>query len=294
MARVLTVQTVRYLNGVDELRLSLNSIGAAVVNARRHGLIGDVTVAHGDASDVALDIGAREEFAALGRDNGFAYEYVFFDENTGSAHGQNLLAEQFPAAWQFVTNPDVVFGGDMLTHLWRRTGDETIGILEARQLPLALPKAYDVDTGITSWASGTCSLVRGDVWREIGGYDDDSFFLYCDDVDMSWRVRMAGYTVVHVPQARVFHDKRLALPGEPALTPHEFHYSAIGAFMMACKWGTAHDVEAVRRNVSGPQYVDVRRAIAERTAQHRLPTPVPGAATVAEFTPDGSFGRKRF
>ena len=47
------------------------------------------------------------------------------------------------------------------------------------------------------------------LFERLEGFDADTFFLYCDDVDFSWRVRLAGYKVVHRSSAVVFHDKRV-------------------------------------------------------------------------------------
>jgi len=33
---------------------------------------------------------------------------------------------------------------------------------------------------------------REELFLELQGFDADTFFLYCDDVDLSWRVRLAA------------------------------------------------------------------------------------------------------
>lgn len=293
MGRALTVQTVRYGNDRAALVRSVTSVGYAIERARAGGLNGDVTVAHGDASATPLDELAQAELRALGTKFDFTYEYRYFDENTGSAKGQNRLAALFPAEWQFVTNPDVIIGGTALRRLWARTTDPTVGILEARQLPLQSRRAYDAETGETSWADGSCSLVRGELWRALGGYDE-TFFLYGDDVDMSWRARLAGYRVLRVAAARVFHDKRLRIGGRWEVPPHEIHYSAVAAFLIAAKWGTPADVERTRVLALGSEFESARAAIADLERWGRVPARVPDAERVAEIAEDGTFGRYRW
>ena len=56
-------------------------------------------------------------------------------------------------------------------------------------------------------------MIRAELLQQIGGFDGDSFFMYGDDVDFSWRARLAGYQVIHQPSARVFHDKRIQVDG---------------------------------------------------------------------------------
>ena len=109
----------------------------------------------------------------------------------------------------FVMNPDVYLCPDVLCELLVPFSSPEVGIVEARQLPLEHPKHFDSADGSTSWASGACMMVRSEVLDVVHGFDADSFFLYCDDVDFSWRTRLAGYRVVFRPPARVYHDKRL-------------------------------------------------------------------------------------
>jgi GT2 family glycosyltransferase len=292
MTRTLTIQTVRFGTDLVDLRRSVTSIGHALGVARENGLHGDVVVAHGDASPESLDEGARNELSALGEKFGFTYYYEYFNENTGTARGQNRLARALPATWQFVTNPDVVFGGTCLAQMWRRTSEARVGLIEARQLPLEKMRDYDPITGVTSWADGSCTLVRGDLWRTLDGYDE-TFFLYGDDVDMSWRARLAGFDVVHVSAARVFHDKRVGTSRHDVMAAHEVHYSALASYLMARKWGTAHDVARVRENIVGAEYAEVRRVVAEMDELGTYPQPVAGAERVAEFSDVGTFGRFR-
>ncbi len=254
--------------------------------------LGEVVIAHGDASEFPRPPAVLGDLREIATRAGVRYDYRHFHENTGSARGQNRLAELFPAGWHFVTNPDVVFGGTCLRQLFAWVDRAAIGILEARQLPLEVPKTYDARTGLTSWASGACSLVRGELWRRIEGYDEASFFLYGDDVDFSWRVRLEGFDVVHVPTARVFHDKRLGQDRLPSEL--ERYYSAIGLFMMARKWGT-HEIRLrVERLLAGDEFADVREEIDRRTAEDRLPAALERAERVAQFTADGHYGGWRW
>jgi GT2 family glycosyltransferase len=54
------------------------------------------------------------------------------------------------------------------------------------------------------WASGACLLARREVLENIGGFDE-GFFLYFEDIDLCYRLREAGYKIVFLPEARVFH-----------------------------------------------------------------------------------------
>jgi GT2 family glycosyltransferase len=56
------------------------------------------------------------------------------------------------------------------------------------------------------FATGCCMLVRQDVFKAIGLFDED-YFIYSEDADFSFRARNAGYRIVHVPSARAWHQQ---------------------------------------------------------------------------------------
>ena len=60
--------------------------------------------------------------------------------------------------------------------------------------------------------------------------------LFCDDVDFSWRARLAGFRVVHQPAAQFFHDKRLTLDAQMQVGDAEHFYAAEAAMMLAWKY----------------------------------------------------------
>jgi N-acetylglucosaminyl-diphospho-decaprenol L-rhamnosyltransferase len=59
------------------------------------------------------------------------------------------------------------------------------------------------------FASGAALIVRRDAWDAAGGFDPD-YFMYGEDVDLSVRLRLAGWVVGVVPAARVEHDYEFA------------------------------------------------------------------------------------
>jgi GT2 family glycosyltransferase len=54
------------------------------------------------------------------------------------------------------------------------------------------------------WLSGCSLLVRGDLLRRLGGFDEQ-FVYYFEDVDLCRRVRQAGYPVLFTPEATITH-----------------------------------------------------------------------------------------
>ena len=62
----------------------------------------------------------------------------------------------------------------------------------------------DEDVKDAGFASGCSLLVRRSAYLEVGGFDPD-YFMYHEDVDLCWRLHLAGYAVKYVPGAVVRH-----------------------------------------------------------------------------------------
>jgi N-acetylglucosaminyl-diphospho-decaprenol L-rhamnosyltransferase len=56
-----------------------------------------------------------------------------------------------------------------------------------------------------SFASGAALAVRREAWDEVGGFDE-RYFMYGEDLDLSLRLRLAGWGVGVAPGALVEHD----------------------------------------------------------------------------------------
>ncbi len=57
------------------------------------------------------------------------------------------------------------------------------------------------------YGSAAALLVRADVWREIGGFDERFLPMYYEDADLCFAARARGYRVMYEPQARVLHKE---------------------------------------------------------------------------------------
>ena len=51
---------------------------------------------------------------------------------------------------------------------------------------------------------GAAAALKTAAVSAVGGFDDD-YFLYYEDTDLSWRLRLAGYRILYVPSAVVRH-----------------------------------------------------------------------------------------
>jgi N-acetylglucosaminyl-diphospho-decaprenol L-rhamnosyltransferase len=55
------------------------------------------------------------------------------------------------------------------------------------------------------WVSGACMLVRRSAFEAIGRFDE-SFWLYAEELDLSTRLRDAGWRVLATPELEVVHE----------------------------------------------------------------------------------------
>lgn len=168
-------------------------------------------------------------------------EYVdSTDGNLGFGRAHNLLAGRADASTDFLLllNPDAIPFHDCLRRLVERArATPEAALFEACQFPNEHPKAYDQGTGVTGWCSAACLLVRNRVFRELGGFDD-RIFLYCEDVDLSWRCWLAGHSCVLEPSARCVHVTQRADHGKD-LSNEIYHGYVGGLFLRQRYFGEA-------------------------------------------------------
>ncbi|MBI4879424.1 MAG: glycosyltransferase family 2 protein [Planctomycetes bacterium] len=152
-------------------------------------------------------------------------------ENLGFAGGNNMAFERSTADYVALLNQDAVARRDWLTELVRvAERDASIAMVGSKMMMLRCPTIFN-STGISMnrigfpvdrqigekdedpsplpeeifGACGGALLVRGAVLRELGGFDE-AFFMYFEDMHLSWRIWLSGRKIVYAPLAVVHHD----------------------------------------------------------------------------------------
>ena len=63
------------------------------------------------------------------------------------------------------------------------------------------------ETAAVDVLSGCCMLVRRSAMDAAGGAFDEDYFMYCEDVDLSYRIEKAGFKNIYYPEAELIHYK---------------------------------------------------------------------------------------
>ena len=70
---------------------------------------------------------------------------------------------------------------------------------------LGTPIPDDGDAALADFPCGGAMAMRREVWDRFEGFRPD-YFLYQEDSDLGWRLRLAGLRTVRVPESRVVHE----------------------------------------------------------------------------------------
>jgi GT2 family glycosyltransferase len=155
--------------------------------------------------------------------------------NISFARGNNVLAREARAPLLLLLNPDMVACPDAIDRLidaastypsasaWGGVTPDrdgrpdvgnavhvpTLGEMASRVLGRssaagAALEGVDCDAQVEA-LSGSFVMFRRSAWDEVGGLDD-RYFLYCEEVDLFYRLSMKGHTFWRISAARGFHD----------------------------------------------------------------------------------------
>ncbi len=176
---------------------------------------------------------------------------IEFPKNHGFAGGYNLAIDRIKTPYTILLNSDVAprKGWDRILFDYMQKHPE-VGACQPKILSWHDPQKFEyagaaggfldrngypycrgrifstveTDSGqydepiFCDWASGAALMVRTPLYREVGGLDE-SFFAHMEEIDLCWRMRLRGWQIAVVPQARVEHLGGGSLPmGNPRKT----------------------------------------------------------------------------
>lgn len=149
--------------------------------------------------------------------------------NLGFAAGNNLAARQARGKWLVLLNPDAYARPDWLEALVDGTRrhpevhcftslqmvadepdlmDGAGDVMTSAGIPFRggyhRRRPADLLEGEVFSACGAATLIDRDLFLGLGGFDE-RFFCYCEDVDLGYRLRLAGEATLLLPAAVVEH-----------------------------------------------------------------------------------------
>jgi GT2 family glycosyltransferase len=92
---------------------------------------------------------------------------------------------------------------------------------------------YDAQPEIFG-ACGGGVMYRRAAWEQTGGFDE-RLFMYLEDVDLAWRLQLAGWGAVFAPAARLYH-----------------HLSATGGGVLASYYVGRNTIWVIAKDMPGP------------------------------------------
>lgn len=159
-----------------------------------------------------VDHGSRDQTLPIITEFAAAYAGSFAgitraqQANRGFGAGHNVTLREGRSEFILVSNVDLEFESDAIFEVVTKAclDEPQVASWELRQKPYEHPKYYDPVSSETAWSSHACCLLRRSAMLDAGGYDE-SIFMYCEDVDLSYRLRAAGHHLRYVPTAVVWH-----------------------------------------------------------------------------------------
>ena len=164
-------------------------------------------------------------------------ELIDTGKNLGFGKANNYGFEKGNSEYVFFLNPDTELMEDTMYELEKdiENSSKDFGMWECRQKPYEHPKMYDILTGETTWASGACFVAKRDVFKLVGGFDKN-IFMYAEDVDLSWNVRLHGYKIKYVPKSVVVH---YCYKEAGEIKPIQYYNSIINNLNLRMKYGSS-------------------------------------------------------
>ena len=193
---------------------------------------------------VVADNGSTDDSVSWLRQTYPSVRIIVLPQNGGFAKGYNDALKQVVADYYVLLNSDVEVQPGWVTPVValmeadsriaacqpkilmesRRTVFEYAGAaggwLDYLGYPFARGRVFDeceTDNGQYDdavpvfWASGAAMFVRAGVYHDCGGLDE-YFFAHMEEIDLCWRMQLAGHTIMVCPSAVVYHVGGGTLP----------------------------------------------------------------------------------
>ncbi|TVR80426.1 MAG: bifunctional riboflavin kinase/FAD synthetase [Saprospirales bacterium] len=184
-----------------------------------------------------IDNNSSDDSVQWVRENHPQIEIIELLDNQGYAGGYNKGLQLLDEEYLVLINTDVAFDSDWLSPALDYLDQEkevaaiqpkilsfknpdrfeyagaSGGFMDILSYPFCRGRVFDYlekDEGQYDekmeifWASGAAFIVRNDLFKKIGGFDE-MYFAHMEEIDLCWRLKKAGYKIECLPHLKVYH-----------------------------------------------------------------------------------------
>jgi hypothetical protein len=228
------IQMIIFDNELSKLRITFSKLIDAAENSGRNFKIKLGINPGGSSAELFSEILLiinQMNFADI-------IEVTCFRENIGHGAGHNkLFFDDKPDEYLILCNPDgAPFRNAIYDLIAILESNKEAVAADAQQFPFPHPKEFNSESKVTPWVSGAMVIVRSAAFAGVNGFDGN-FFLHCDDVDLSFRLRLRGGRLLHCQDAIFFHEKFLDIDGQLTTSKNEMHFGRLGSLLLCEKFG---------------------------------------------------------
>lgn len=225
---------------------------------------------YGNQKTIVLDNSSTDGSNEAIREQFPGVQIITLVENLGYAGNNNVgidAALSQGADWVLVLNEDTILDAECHTNLVRvgkSSGGIGVvgpmvyhhdepdiiqsagGVLNSSwdSLHLAqneLDQGQNTEPHHVDFISGCAIMFSKNALDQVGGFDE-RFFYYKEETELCFRIRKAGWKIIHVPDAKIWH-KGVQLDYNPE--PHVTYYSTRNKFLMLAKHDAPYNVWVV-------------------------------------------------
>lgn len=168
-----------------------------------------------------------------------SFQIIETNKNLGFGKASNLGANASNSPFVFFLNIDTEVEPNSLSQAYEyiKNSEPNIAAWELRQFPYESPKHYNPITLNTSWCSAAALIVKREIFEKTEGFDK-RFFMYAEDVELSWKIRFLGYKLMYMPKSVVLHHSYT----NSTIKPNQYVYSIIGSLYLRYKYGNVSQI----------------------------------------------------
>ncbi len=203
---------------------------------------------------IVADNGSTDNSVSFLKGNYPNVRLILFNKNYGFTGGYNKALEQIDAKYFVLLNSDVEVTENWIEPIVSMMDKDTTiaaampkiisyekqcsfeyagasgGFIDKYGYPFCRGRIIDTteeDVGQYDsiedvfWASGAAMFVRANLYKKVGGLDND-FFAHMEEIDLCWRLKNMGHRVVVNPKSVVYHVGGGTLPNN---SPRKIYFN---------------------------------------------------------------------